>query len=59
MSIRERLVTKVMKATGYRFPKHEGWFRRESKSRQLLRSVGIRVVLCNLNADLGTALKGL
>lgn len=50
MTIQEKITVIILNVTGYRFPKHEGWFCRESKSREFLRALGIRAVICNLNA---------
>lgn len=41
----------ILKVIGYRFPKHEGMFCRESKSREFLRKLGISCVAANIKAD--------
>lgn len=47
----ETIIVKILKVTGYRFPKHEGWFCRDSFSREVLRAVGISCIRCNVRAD--------
>lgn len=50
INIQEKIVIKILDLTGYQFPKHEGWFCRDSKSRAWLSFFGVRVVICNLSA---------
>jgi hypothetical protein len=45
-----RIVARILLNTGYRFPKY-GLFGRDTRSRQILRWVGINAVRCNLAAD--------
>lgn len=46
------LIARILIATGYRFPKHDGWFCRGSLGREALRLVGISCVACNVRADM-------
>ena len=44
------LIARILLNTGYRFPKY-GWFGRDTRSRRMLRVIGINCVACNLAAD--------
>jgi hypothetical protein len=45
-----RLIARILLNTGYRFPKY-GLFGRGTRSRRLLRLIGIDAVTCNVYAD--------
>jgi hypothetical protein len=44
------IAARIMMNTGYRFPKY-GLFGRGTRSRQMLKLIGINAVRCNLAAD--------
>jgi len=51
MNIQTKITSRILYLTGYRFPKYEGLFKRDSYSRKLLTKLGIKCVLANLSAD--------
>jgi len=47
-NIQTRLVVLAINYTSYRFPKHSGWFCRDSFSRRMLSWLGVSAVDVNL-----------